>query len=139
MLRNVIGRWSRSAAFAVIVLALAGASVAIAGPALGAHDTHLHATLVAAPAHPGVRGHVEYEGHHGLRTLHIEMWGMGPMAGHRVIVFAGGHRIGAMPSWDGGHCLGHWDTAAVLGPGAKVTVRTGVGAVIARGVFHRDD
>ena len=142
MRRNLLRRWSRSAAFAVIVLALVGATVAIAGPALGAHDTHLQAALVGAPAYPGVRGHADYESHHGHRGLHIEMWGMRQMAGHTVMVFAGGHRLGAMPMWMGGHCQGHWDTAhgtlPILGPGVKVTIRTKGGAVIARGVFHHE-
>jgi hypothetical protein len=99
---------------------------------------HLEAALHGGSRYPAVRGHASYMSS-WRRELGVSIWNARRLAGHRVIVYVHGTRVGSTTVWRDGeaHMYRHRGVPSVSA-GQRIVIRTRSGTLVASGTFRRD-
>jgi hypothetical protein len=98
---------------------------------------HLEASLRGSSAYPSVRGHADYESSR-RRHMDVSVWHARRLAGHTVVVYVRGTKVGTMHIWRGGR--GHLSRSRGVprcSAGTIIRIRTRSGSLVASGTFHR--
>ena len=143
-------RMSRRVSGGLLAAAVAAGVATAAVPAQAVTAAPARAVAVAAPAHMGMElqavlrgtgawrhasGRVSYEaGAH--REMHMQLAGLGRLAGHRLVVYVHGARAGTIVVSRSGHAVLNMHRGVPLcRAGQPVRVRTLSGTLIVSGTF----
>lgn len=125
------------AAAAIPAQATIGQAPARTAPAARCCGMHLEARLHGNGAYRPAGGHADYQSY-GYRRMDLSLWNARRLAGHTVVVYVAGTRVGTMRIWRGGS--GHFGRSRGMprcGPGTIISIRTRSGALVASGAFRR--
>ena len=118
----------------------AAASAAPPAPSVTccSRGVELGARLNPSSAFPRAHGWARYESHRGWREFEMQVWNVRSLAGKRLTVRVRGTVVGTMRvrSWGGAHMLLHRGLPS-MSAGDLLRVRTGSGALVVSGQFHR--
>lgn len=145
-------RMSRRLSGALLAAAVTAGMATAALPAQAAPAAPTRIAAVAAPAHMGMElqaglrgsglyrhatGRVSYEaGSH--REMHVQLAGLGRLAGHRLAVYVHGVKAGTMLVSRSGHAVLNMHRGVPLcKAGQPVRIRTLSGTLVASGTFTR--
>jgi hypothetical protein len=119
--------------------------VVMPGPVTAA-EVDLAARLDGSSSYSAATGRSEYESDSDGRDVEVTVAHISRLAGKRVTVVVGGHRVGTMLVSSTGRAHREWDTehgqyVPVTSAGDTVKVRTSGGTLVASGRYHveRDD
>jgi hypothetical protein len=131
----------RAAVTAAVAIGVTGWSAATpANASVGELEARLH----GSGAYPNASGVSQFEPDSRGREIEVTVRHVAALAGKRLTVIVGGHRLGKVKVRSTGVAHGEWEswegkTVPSLSAGDRIRVRTPDGTLVVRGGYHVDD
>jgi hypothetical protein len=134
---------TRLAGLAAGVMLAAGALAVPSSAVTAARGVDLFGHLSGSSAYPAATGYSEYHQDMGMmrgREVEVNLHHLARLAGHQVLIYLNGTKVGAMRISSGGHGYHHWATwngqrSPRCTVGSTVKIRTSGGVLIATGAY----